>query len=212
VLCADIPRSTLLLDLAGCSQAAAPSPLPAGGSLAGTGASAKAKIVVTPSSLSLVTDATASVVVSDSGYTGIFKGTSAGSACKGIVHWTPPSGKGPKLTVGVLAEAPGACTITLSDAKNHATPLRVTVQSPAHSKTFTFTGAPQNFSIPDRIKHVTITAAGGGLIGLPGVGGYSGGGGGGGGGVVAFYDLSGCSESSTGYVEAGGRRWWLVLR
>src|SRR5277367_2137957 len=57
-------------------------------------APAAAKITLAPPTLSVAPGATAKVVISEKGYTGLFTGTSGGkTACRHIASWSPAKGK-----------------------------------------------------------------------------------------------------------------------
>jgi hypothetical protein len=117
-------------------------------------------MTVTPSQLVLPIAQTRSVTVVERGYSGAFKVTSAApNTCKRIASWTPARGMGPRLRVNVKGVAPGSCIIKIADTKNHNVMLHVTV-SGASTASFAYTGAAQQFTVPDGVTQVAIAAAG----------------------------------------------------
>jgi hypothetical protein len=128
-----------------------------------------AKITVKPSTLSLISGASASAVVAESGYTGPFRST--GTGCKGVATWAPMSGKGPKLSLKVTGMGPGSCTITFSDQSKQSAQLAVTIMRKSGKVTIGYAGKPVTFTVPAGVVWLTVEAQGAGSGG-PSPGGY----------------------------------------
>ena len=136
-----------------------------------------AKLVVSPSQLSMLTGDSATVTATEKGYTLALTSSSKGSkTCAGIASWTPRSGKGPKLHVKVKANTAGSCAITFADRDKHTAKVTISVKPAPTATVFAYTGSAQSFKVPLGITRVTIKAAGA-------QGGYSDGSGGLGGGL-----------------------------
>ena len=136
-----------------------------------------AKLVVSPSHLSMVAGDSASVTAMEKGYTLKLTSSSKGSrSCTRIAAWAPKSGKGPKFHVKVKATAAGSCAITFADLDKHTASVTIAVKPAPTATVFAYSGGAQSFTVPSGITRVTITAAGA-------QGGYSDGGGGLGGGL-----------------------------